>query len=366
MSIRFDVILRVGLVALIAAFGACSENNSGNGDGGSGDGTGGSGDGSSVDAPVCGYVGVELGKTTPTVILLVDGSGTMPLDFGDTTRWDAVYQTLMSTAPAPNTGVVKRLESSVRFGLSIYTSYAKASSCPVLTEVAPALNNHAAIDAVYGDPDTEPPIGTIESKPDWHQTPTGESLAKVHEALAAMGGNEPKVIVLATDGLPDTCADPNVDSDGTAAEKRAAEDLVVSEAAKAYKDGIRTFVIGVDLPTARRHLQEVANAGVGLDPDGDTDAPYYVAEDEQDLVNAFGEVMGGVTDCLLKLQTPLTSMDNEANGLVKLDDQPAAHGTDWRMIDVNTLEILGAKCASLLGGEISKVNASWPCEEILH
>jgi hypothetical protein len=291
----------------------------------------------------------------------------MPFEFGDTTRWDAVYQTLMSTAPAPNTGVVKRLESSVRFGLTIYTSYAKAPSCPYLTEVAPALDNHAAIDAVYGDPDTVPPIGTIETKPDWHQTPTGESLREVRKALAAMGGNEPKVIVLATDGLPDTCADPNVDSDGTAAEKRAAEDLVVEEARLAYKnDGIRTFVIGVDLPTARRHLQEVANAGVGLDPEGDTDAPYYVAEDEQDLIDAFGEVIGGVTDCLLKLQTPLTSMDYETNGRVKFDDEPAIHGSDWRMIDVNTLEVLGTKCQALLGGGISKVNASWPCEDVLY
>ena len=59
-------------------------------------------------------------------------------------------------------------------------------------------------------------------------------------------------------------------------------------------------------------------------------------------------------------------MDNETNGRVKLDDQPAVHGTDWRMIDVNTLEILGAKCQALLGGQISKVSASWPCEEILH
>ena len=188
-----------------------------------------------MDAPVCGYVSVQLGETTPTVILLIDGSSTMPDPFGDTTRWDAIYETLMSTAAPPNTGVVKRLESSVRFGLSIYTSYAKASSCPLLTEVSPALDNHAAIDAVYGDPAAEPPHYDDVPKADWHQTPTAESLEKVHEALAAMGGNEPKVIVLATDGLPDTCADPNVDTDGTAVEKRAAEDLVVTKAAAATK-----------------------------------------------------------------------------------------------------------------------------------
>lgn len=366
MSMRFDVILRVGLVFLLAVFGACSENNSGNGDGGSGDGTSGSGDGTSVDAPVCGYVGVELGETTPTVILLIDGSSTMPDRFGDTTRWNAMYQTLMSSAAAPNTGVVKRMEGSVRFGLTIYTSYEGGASCPLLVDVAPALNNHAAIDAVYAAPGTEPPHYDDVPKADWHQTPTAESLKEVHQALAAMGGNEPKVIVLATDGKPDTCADPNVETDGDLEEKRAAEDLVVSEASKAYDDGIRSFVIGVDLATARRHLQEVANAGVGLDPEGDDKAPYYVVEDEQELVDAFAEIIGGVTDCVLKLQTPLTSMDNETNGLVKLDDQPAVHGTDWRMIDVNTLEILGTKCQAMLGGEISKVSASWPCEEILH
>jgi hypothetical protein len=365
MSTRFDIILRAVLVIFLAVFGACSESSSGDGDGGSGDGTNGSGDGTSGDAPVCGYIDVQLGKTIPTVILLIDGSSSMPTTFGDTTRWDAVYETLMSTAAAPDTGVVKRLEGSVRFGLTIYTSYEKASSCPMLTEVAPELNNHAAIDAVYGAPGAEPPPDSVP-KADWHQTPTSESLEKVHEALAAMGGNEPKVIVLATDGLPDTCANPNVETSGTGDEKRAVEDLVVSEAGKAYDDGIRTFVIGVDLAKARDHLQEVANAGVGLDPEGDDKAPYYVAENEQDLVDAFQAIIGSVTDCLLELETPLTGMDSEKSGVVKLDGEPASHGTDWRMVDVNTLEILGAKCQALLAGEITKVSASWPCEDILY
>ena len=59
--------------------------------------------------------------------------------------------------------------------------------------VSIALDNHAAIDAVYGNNNPQ------------DETPTGESIDAVAGQLAAFEENGPKIIILATDGEPDTC-----------------------------------------------------------------------------------------------------------------------------------------------------------------
>src|SRR5688500_14799668 len=76
-------------------------------------GPGGGGDGDED----CASVAVELTDTVPTVMLLIDRSGTMDFDFASTTRWWAVYDTLFDDTA----GVVKRLEQEVRFGMALYT-----------------------------------------------------------------------------------------------------------------------------------------------------------------------------------------------------------------------------------------------------
>ena len=105
----------------------------------------------------------------PTIVLLVDQSSSMYEDFSGETRWDALYETLMG-----GDGTVAMLESQVRFGLTLYSSENgdEGPQCPMLTEVAPALDNYDAIDAVYDPAD---PID---------ETPTGESLALVAATLA--------------------------------------------------------------------------------------------------------------------------------------------------------------------------------------
>src|SRR5688572_21933546 len=132
---------------------------------------------------------------TPTIVLLVDQSGSMTEDFGGTDRWQAIYDTLMD----PDDGVIAPKQSAVRFGLTLYTSHdgSEGGMCPILTEVPPALDNFDAMDDVFApaEPDDE--------------TPTGESLAAVAATLDAFTEPGPKAIVLATDGEPDSCAEPN-------------------------------------------------------------------------------------------------------------------------------------------------------------
>jgi hypothetical protein len=287
----------------------------------------------------CTEVTVMVTPVTPTVVLQVDQSSSMEDDFSGTPRWDALYQTLMEPG-----GVVDALQSDVRFGLALYSSEngTEGPSCPMLTEVPPALDNHAAIDAVYTAAD---PID---------ETPTGESLALVAEGLAMFPEEGPKAIVLATDGEPDTCAEPNPQN---------GQPEVIAAVQAAYADGIETFVISVGDEVGADHLQEVANAGVGKPVDDPDPAPYYIALNAGQLVDAFGEIIAGFISCQLTIDG-IVDLDKQCEGTVLLDGVELECPVDWHMLDESTLELLGGACETLKDGMSHEIDATWPCDAV--
>ena len=287
----------------------------------------------------CTEVTVMVTPVIPTVVLQVDQSGSMTDDFDGTPRWDALYQTLMEPG-----GVVDALQSDVRFGLALYSSENgnEGPTCPMLTEVPPALDNHAAIDAVY---DAADPID---------ETPTGESLALVAEGLAMFAEPGPKAIVLATDGEPDTCATPN---------PQEGQPEVISAVQAAYADGIETFVISVGDEVGAPHLQEVANAGVGKPVDDPDPAPYYIALDAAELVDAFDEIISGFISCELAIDG-IVDLDQQCEGTVLLDGVELECPVEWHMLDESTLELLGAACETLKDGMSHEIDATWPCDVV--
>jgi hypothetical protein len=289
----------------------------------------------------CGEVSVTVTPTTPTLVLLVDQSGSMTDDFGPTDRWQALYDTLMD----PMDGVVINLEGTIRFGLTLYTSENgnDGPTCPMLQSVPPSLNNYAAIDAVYAP----------EQPND--ETPTGESLAEVALDLAAFAEPGPKGIVLATDGQPDTCAEPNPQN-GEPESLQAAQD--------AYAMGIETFILSVGPDVAQDHLQEMANVGKGLDPNDMNPAPYWQALDPQQLVDAFNEIVGSFVSCNLAVDG-IVDLDTYCEGTVLLDGQMLVCDTDWTMLDESTVQLLGAACETLQDGGEHSVAASWPCDSVV-
>lgn len=290
-------------------------------------------------AGVCSSLSVHFTPVVPTVMLVVDRSGSMRADYGGPSRWDALYSTLMH----PTAGIVTRLADQVRFGLLLYSGHDGDADgpCPTLHEVAPAQDNVAAIDAVYGG--MEPGEGT----------PTGAAIAAATPLIAAVSQPGPKLFILATDGLPDTCGAPSEDS---SAQARSA---VLSSVGAAHDDGITTYVIGVGPDISSDHLQEVANAGRGLAPGGPDAAAYYRALDADALVDAFGEIIDGARGCVFLLDDPV---DPEiAQGTVTLDGRPLEAGTEWHLRDGATLELLGGACETILAGGDHTVEASFTC-----
>jgi hypothetical protein len=280
---------------------------------------------------------VDTTPVTPTVVLLVDQSGSMTSGFSGQSRWDAVYETLMDA----DDGVVKPLEDRIRFGLALYTSKKgfEGGECPMLREVTPATGNHAAIDAVFAP---EQPI---------EDTPTGESLQAVADGLAALDLDGPKAIVLATDGEPDTCEQPNP-------QNGQAESLAAAQAA--FDLDIRTYVISVGDEVSDSHLQQMANAGVGFDPQGGENAPFYKAFDADDLLDAFENIIGDVVTCEYDVDG-IVDLGLACEGSVVLDGEPLQCGVEWEMADASTLRLLGSACQTLKDGKEHELDASWPC-----
>jgi hypothetical protein len=315
----------------------CPENDTEAASGGTVSGDGDTAEGNDTES--CPLLDVILIPQTPTLVLLVDQSGSMDQDFGGDTRWNVITDVLID----PNNGIVPQFAGAIRFGLTLYTSIegdTMGGECPMLTEVDPALDNF-------------PPIETTMSMAvPVQDTPTGESLDVVWQKLDTVDVPGRKYIVLATDGEPDTCAVPNP-------QMGQVESVAAAEAA--YAAGIETFVISVGDEVSEAHLQDMANAGKGVQP-GDPDAPFYLALDQAALVSAFEDILAGVRSCQLDLMTPLTAEDAancsvEVNGeLVPLD------GPDgWQLNDPTEVELLGAACDALQAGT-SSVQMECSCE----
>lgn len=280
----------------------------------------------------CPLLDVILVPQTPTMVLLVDQSFSMEeILSDDQTRWQVITNVLID----PDTGIVPQFAAAIRLGLTLYTSIdgnTTGMECPMLTEVAPALDNAAAIESVMS---MSAPLG---------ETPTGESIDAVWQQLEVLDVPGRKYIVLATDGEPDTCAVPNP-------QEGQPESLAATQAA--FAAGIETFVISVGADVSQAHLQDLANAGQGAQP-GDPDVPFYLALDQAALVDAFSDILAGVRSCQLDLDTPLTDADAancsvEVNGTVV----PLGDANGWQLNNPNEVELLGSACDALQTGTSS-------------
>lgn len=301
----------------------------------------------------CAQVQVDTQNVTPTVLLLVDQSGSMTADFGGISRWEAVKNALL---PAPD-ALVPRYERQVRFGLTLYSAVAPSGSktvegtCPRLTTVAPALDNAEEITSVLQ------PADVLD------ETPTGDSVRAVIPSLLAVQSNDPKAIIIATDGEPDSCANANP---STTAEADAARAASVSAVRDAYAQGISTYIISVGEGTvSEAHLQAMANAGLGVQA-GQPNATIYPAGNPAALSAALSSIVGGTLSCTVTLQGQILNVANACGGTVTLNGRALRcnDADGWRAKDATHIELTGSACTEFLGSR-SALEAVFPCDGII-
>jgi hypothetical protein len=283
-------------------------------------------------------------KTTPSIQLLIDRSGSMAHNFadkipatGDPVKYDTVHQALTGTM-----GVITQFEQQVYFGASLFSDDAP---CPKLYTVTRAKGSRNAIDTLIG---SQKPGGN---------TPTPPSIdAAVAEFMAnPPPQGSPPIIVLATDGLPNKCGDPNT---STQAES-------VTAAANAYAKGIRLFVLSVgNTAGTAAHFQALANAGQGVQP-GQPNAAYYPATTPAQLAAAFQTIIGGVLSCDLTLSGQVDAAQGQS-GTVTLNGMNLTYGTDWTLDpDGIHIHLVGNACNTLKTSANPMVDAGFSCGAVI-
>jgi len=340
-------------------------------EGGGGDSAGG--------ASGCIDVDVEFTPQIPTVLLLIDRSGSMSaegnfdkavqaaVDDGTYTlgdcpkdndwRWNVVRDVLMS----PTKGIVKPLEDQVRFGLSLYSSnngQVKAGKpeeidetkmCPVLLEVPIALGNHQAM------------LDEFKCNDIADDTPTGESLLAAAATLNAFKEPGPKIIVLATDGAPDSCECPDTGNTVPAKcnEPGVPDQIkaqVVATAKEIHDGDITVHVINVSTPSEanlQKHLADVAEAGGGN---------VYPGFSPGDLSTAFDDIINGVRSCVIDLSGEIAK-GKASTGVITLDGEALTldDADGWQVNSPSQIELLGAACDTIKSGE-HDLSIKFPCE----
>ena len=338
---------------------------------------------------ICASALVQTMKTMPTIMFVIDGSGSMCAPFGGGTRWQALRSALLD----PMRGLIYRLQGSVSFGATLYdgtidlflglggpagaqnppcaAGYAATKamgSCPQLIEVIPPkLNNAPAIDMVY--PPTE--LGG--------STPTDRAMTHVMDRLLSMvqqqgpdqKAQSPMYVILATDGAPNDICVGGVGGDGSAQRQG-----VIAAVDRGAAAGITTWVVslaGGD-PALQAHLDEVARHGDSKNPNAQTFNPM----NPDDLIRTLAQLLGGAVGCHINLNGKVTQGQQclgkvEMNGRPlpcceqsgagwNCDQQPANPPNGWRLSDDHSIELIGDACTNFLIGDDESLMATFPCE----
>jgi hypothetical protein len=374
-------------------------------------GSGGTGNGSGYQLlidPGCDSTVVEFESVIPTVMILVDRSSSMfDTPYGlYPSRWQPLKDALVGDG-MNYWGVVGDLQNVVRFGFAAYTSQKAIAlqvtttpggvdytgvwtgQCPLVlgANVPIGLSNYMPIRAAYDQGSYDPILdGGGTNLAFKGETPTGEAIDTVAALLASYPEPGPKYILLVTDGQPDTCGVPD---------PQCGQDNAVRAAQGARQLGISTFVIGINMTEfdAARHLNQIANAGIGLPveqgavfpncgawpallPGGGTSAAYstpggtaqaYLPEDPTRLQSDVVAVIGSMRSCTYDMTSVVVNTQLANTGSVQLQDQVLVYDdpNGWRMNNGTQLELLGTACDVIRHTPQPFLYVSFPCDVLL-
>lgn len=283
-----------------------------------------------------------------TVLLLIDQSQSMSFPFGDSTRWSVLREAII----APDGGLLASLDPNARIGLMLYTGRGGLSNplgCPLITEVSAQFDNVEAVREAY----------RAAGPQQGGDTPTGESITQAALSLSNVPSGTPRYILLATDGVPDTCEQPKP-SEGLP--------LALEAASAAFAQGIRVLVLGVSDGLDAWRVQQLANAGAGKDPslvfgvDADAEEPFSASSDPRELAGQLRGIIGDVRSCTIELGAPVGT-ERELEGRLVLDGAPLDNDrrNGWSFVDDDTLRLNGSACDQVLAdGE--RLEVRFPCE----
>lgn len=327
---------------------------------------------------------VQISRQTPLVMFVVDRSGSTSTVYGQSdpdagvpgiTRWQALHDAIMD----PSTGVVAKIQGELYLGITLYdggedmamagpngmpfwmcyipgmcdpdagTSF---GTCPRLITVPPAKNNYDAIAQQYNETNAYPG-GT---------TPTAlaleEAYAQIEQQVSGGLDKTAKltpVVILVTDGEPNSCGNPFVaDYQGPA-----------DQVAAAAKRGIRTFVVGIDtalagsLPEVQSNLDNLAklgNTGINV---------AYTPTSKEELSKTLISYIGKAT-CEVILNGKI-AIGYEGRGKVSLNSEPIGYNDNngYKVTSEDKILLQGKACDRFSNDATIILHAEFPCEGVV-
>ena len=83
-----------------------------------------------------------------------------------------------------------------------------------------------------------------------------------------------------------------------------------------------------------------------------------------DLVADLTALLGSTRSCDLTLQGSVDPAAASA-GTVQLNGVTLTHGTDWTVLDAQTLQLVGAACETFLSTPTATLSADFPCDAVV-
>jgi hypothetical protein len=358
---------RHGLGFLLALSACSSDSNKGVAPGGDFNNPtsiiGGSGGKSTDDSAGCPEGRANTSRITPRVILVLDGSCSMSTNYpangqqsasscvdNPTGRWAALRKALVD----PQRGVVAKLQKVVQFGVAVFGTQ---PTCPIPGDpVKPALNTLAMIEAKM--PMVQPGM----------YTPTGPALDWVYDNLidpvSPDGNSGPQIVILATDGEPNSCGGSNGGGGGgrNGMQQQVTTNYQPSIDAvkKGAMKGAVTYVISLadSAGAFHDHLQELANLG---NPAANGKAKLYEPTSPEQLESDLQALVGGAVGCDIALNGVIPA-GSECSGEVTLNG--AALGCNkpdgFKLLDDRHIRLQGSACKTLTD-KMGQVEAHFPC-----
>jgi hypothetical protein len=298
------------------------------------------------DAAACSPRTLE--RQAPDLLLLLDRSGSMTNQVDDSAcpvgafdagtcvrKWEEVTKAINQ--------VVAETESSLHWGLKYFPN---DLTCGIQPGVAVSVGAKSA-GAIAASVATNAPMAG--------KTPTRLAVASTGEYLNGLHDGNPKVVLLATDGLP-TCTPGTPsssvpDAPGTVAAIKALAD-----------SGIPVYVIGIGtIATGTATLNEMATAGGRPRA---ADLAYYPVESRQTLVDALHAIGAQTGVCSYALPSALPKPSDvviSTSGIVIPHDAAHADGWDYDAT-MTSIQLFGTWCAKDKTAALTTVVATQLCQ----
>ena len=271
---------------------------------------------------------------TPYVQIVVDGSNSMSsqnLSDGQN-KYSAVQKVLVQSG----TGLLNNFQNKALFGAAVYTF---ENTCPKLYSTPFTPSNLAGVTTAL----------TNGHNANHLYDPLEKALTAMVATLNTAPAGSQKVMIIATDGVANSCNGNNDDP-------TPSETLV----ANAYNDNqIKTYTIGFGNDGGDGNwvpfLTAMANAGAG------GAGTMYNAMSLPDVTADYTAIFDAVLDCELTLDGTIDPAQASL-GTVKSNGTTLEYMTDWKALDAHTIQLVGTACSAFNNAPtLPEITATFTC-----